>query len=119
MYENPFAGSDDIAENENEIENDGKMDVEHTTQTNTHTPSITTESSTMSESGSKIQDPSENKNKRMDRGDSYVLHFYDLAARKPHSLYEFVKAWRKSSNSTVKWSVAKWSVAKCSEQFSW
>ena len=88
MYENPFAGSDDVTENENDDENDGKMDVEHTAQT---ISTVTTEN-TVSESGIKIQDPSGNGNKSMDRGDSYVLHFYDLAARKPHSLYEFVKA---------------------------
>ena len=96
MYENPFAGSDDSTETE--TNNDGKMDVEETSQTNTHAATITTENTqhtqntTMGGSGIKIQDPSGKQKQNMDRGDSYVLHFYDLAARKPHSLYEFVKA---------------------------
>lgn len=75
MYENPFAG-DDEEETEMEIGTESTgMDV-----VDSVTP-IGKGSGTGQISGSKI-----------DRGDSYVLHFYDLAARKPHSLYQFIKS---------------------------
>ena len=71
MYENPLSGSDED-ETEMDIESDGMEVVRGATQGK--------------EPGSAQSKP------KVDRGDNFVLHFYDLAARKPHSLYQFVKA---------------------------
>jgi hypothetical protein len=77
MYENPFSGSDD--------ETDDSMDVDHAPEQHTaqHTASAAAVAS-VGDGAAKLP--------RVDRGDNFVLHFYDLAARKPHSLYQFVKA---------------------------
>ena len=71
MYENPLAGSDND-EDDMEVEMD------------TGSASATTGSVSGGGVGT-------GKGK-VDRGDNFVLHFYDLAAKKPHSLYEFVKS---------------------------
>ena len=73
MYENPLAGSDND-EDDMEVEMD------------TGSASATTGSGSVSGGG-----VGTGKGK-VDRGDNFVLHFYDLAAKKPHSLYEFVKS---------------------------
>ena len=75
MYENPLSGDDEV-ETEMEIEGDG-MEVE-VDVVGGATPG---------------KGPGSGQSKpKIDRGDNFVLHFYDLAARKPHSLYQFVKA---------------------------
>ena len=73
MYENPLAGSDND-EDDMEVEMD------------TNSASATTGAGSVSGGG-----VGTGKGK-VDRGDNFVLHFYDLAAKKPHSLYEFVKS---------------------------
>lgn len=73
MYENPLAGSDND-EDDMEVEMD------------TGSASATTGAGSVSGGG-----VGTGKGK-VDRGDNFVLHFYDLAAKKPHSLYEFVKS---------------------------
>ena len=71
MYENPLSGDDEDG-TEMEIENDGMEVIGDATP-------------------GKGPGSAQSKPK-IDRGDNFVLHFYDLAARKPHSLYQFVKA---------------------------
>jgi hypothetical protein len=77
MYENPFSGSDD--------ETDDIMDVDHAPEQHPAQHTASTASAAGGGDGAA-------KVPRVDRGDNFVLHFYDLAARKPHSLYQFVKA---------------------------
>ena len=73
MYENPLAGS-------NNDEDDMEVEMD------TGIASATTGAGSVSGGG-----VGTGKGK-VDRGDNFVLHFYDLAAKKPHSLYEFVKS---------------------------
>ena len=77
MYENPFAEME-----EERGTDDESMDV----ATDPTQYEVETAIATATEAGAKKRKP------RVDTGDNYVLHFYDLAARKPHSLYQFVKA---------------------------
>lgn len=90
MYENPFA------ESEEERSNEECMDV--VTDPTQHKAGTEIDSAMETETGTGIEAVAgavagiEKRKPRVDRGDSYVLHFYDLAARKPHSLYQFVKA---------------------------
>ena len=81
MYENPFAEMEEDNSNEEQL-----MDV--VTDPTHHKAATATE--TGIETGTVGE--AEKRKPRVDRGDNYVLHFYDLAARKPHSLYQFVKA---------------------------
>ena len=88
MYENPFA------ESEEERSNEECMDV--VTEPTQHKAGTETDSAMETEIRTGIEAVAgtgiEKRKPRVDRGDNYVLHFYDLAARKPHSLYQFVKA---------------------------
>ena len=83
MYENPFAEMEEERSNDEEF-----MDV---VTDATHNKAATT-TETGIETGTGTVGEAEKRKPRVDRGDNYVLHFYDLAARKPHSLYQFVKA---------------------------
>lgn len=84
MYENPFSGSDDEAED--------SMDVDHAPEQETAAPHTAQHTASAAATVGGGGDNVAAKVPRVDRGDNYVLHFYDLAARKPHSLYQFVKA---------------------------
>jgi hypothetical protein len=86
MYENPFA------ETEEERSDEESMDV--VTDPTQHKAGTEIDSAMETETGTRIEAGAgiEKRKPRVDRGDNYVLHFYDLAARKPHSLYQFVKA---------------------------
>ena len=80
MYENPFAESEEDERNNEEEFMDVVTDpTEHKTKAE-------------AEREAGVGAEAEKRKPRVDRGDNYVLHFYDLAARKPHSLYQFVKA---------------------------
>lgn len=83
MYENPFAAMEEEESNDKE-----SMDV--VTDPSHH--KAETAAKTGMEAGTGTVGEAEKRKPRVDRGDNYVLHFYDLAARKPHSLYQFVKA---------------------------
>jgi hypothetical protein len=84
MYENPFA------ETEEERNNEECMDV--VTDPTQHKAGTEIDSAMEIGTGIEAGAAIEKRKPRVDRGDNYVLHFYDLAARKPHSLYQFVKA---------------------------
>ena len=75
MYENPLFEEEETETDDMQV--DG-MEVGNTTVMNTAANAATNQST--------VKGPS------VDRGDKFVLHFYDLAARKPHSLYQFVKS---------------------------
>lgn len=83
MYENPFAGMEEDKNNDEQ-----SMDV--VTDPTHHKAATAVE--TGIETGTGTVEEGEKRKPTVDRGDNYVLHFYDLAARKPHSLYQFVKA---------------------------
>lgn len=69
MYENPLIGQND----------EDSMDLDTKDDTNNDEMEV------------ENKPEKEGKKTVVDRGDQFVLHFYDLAARKPHSLYQFEK----------------------------
>ena len=85
MYENPFAEMEEERSNDVEF-----MDV--VTDPTHHKAATATTAGIETETGTGTVGEVEKRKPIVDRGDNYVLHFYDLAARKPHSLYQFVKA---------------------------
>ena len=84
MYENPFA------ETEEDRSDEECMDV--VTDPTQHKAGAAIDPAMETRTGAGAGAEIEKRKPRVDRGDNYVLHFYDLAARKPHSLYQFVKA---------------------------
>ena len=46
----------------------------------------------------KTNEETGNKRTIVDRGDQFVLHFYDLAAKKPHTQYKFARRGIAKSN---------------------
>lgn len=88
MYENPFAGGDDEAEDSMDVD---PAPASHTASASASAGAAGVEGDGEGAGASGVAG-SAGKGPRVDRGDNYVLHFYDLAARKPHSLYQFVKA---------------------------
>ena len=43
------------------------------------------------EAAGEHQPAAEGKKVAVDRGDRFVLHFYDLAAKTPHTMYKFAR----------------------------